>query len=236
MPVEDLAHRALDEVGKTLVPRSRSMLPRMAGQQPRRPQLMRIAQFLRLPAGQRHQPGLGLSGDRGLLAGPRPIVERRHRAIGNSPLHAALYGLMMHPQSTRYARSICARSTRLAGSVRDRAIALSRDKSSSPIVNSNTCRHAVMIFDLVQRITNEATTHHRHEESRTTDQFHGIERLAHPPEAAVDAHSLILGASGTPIGHAFRDDLGRLHRRLTQARVFDDLALYAFALVLQPFA
>jgi hypothetical protein len=48
--------------------------------------------------------------------------------------------------------SIRARSTRLAGSVRDRAITVNRDKSLSPIVSSNTRRHAVMIVDLVQRI------------------------------------------------------------------------------------
>src|SRR5260221_675654 len=40
---KDLAHRALDQVGKTFVPRRRSVLARMAGQQPRRPQLVGIA-------------------------------------------------------------------------------------------------------------------------------------------------------------------------------------------------
>jgi hypothetical protein len=38
---------------------------------------------------------------------------------------------------------------RFAGSVRDRAIAVSFAKSSSPIDNSKTCRHAVTIFSLV---------------------------------------------------------------------------------------
>src|ERR1700758_3677401 len=39
---ENLAHRALDQLGKALVPRRRAVLARMACQQPRRPQLMRI--------------------------------------------------------------------------------------------------------------------------------------------------------------------------------------------------
>jgi hypothetical protein len=39
-----------------------------------------------------------------------------------------------------------------------------------------------------------------------------------------------------PIAQAFRDDLGGLHGRPTQARVFDDLALHALALLMQPFA
>jgi superfamily II DNA/RNA helicase len=34
-----------------------------------------------------------------------------------------------------------------------------------------------MSFDLVHRITNEATTPSRHEESQTNDQIHGIGRL-----------------------------------------------------------
>src|SRR6266516_7946213 len=38
---EDLAHRPLDQVGETFVPRRRSVLVRMACQQPRRPQLVR---------------------------------------------------------------------------------------------------------------------------------------------------------------------------------------------------
>src|SRR6516162_6160105 len=46
--------------------------------------------------------------------------------------------------SSRYASSIRARSTRLAGSVRERAIAPNFAKSFSPIANSIACRHAVM--------------------------------------------------------------------------------------------
>jgi len=67
MPIEDLAHRILDQIGETLMSCRWPMRARVAGQQPRRPQLMRIAQFLGLATGQRHQPGLGLSRDRRLL-------------------------------------------------------------------------------------------------------------------------------------------------------------------------
>src|SRR5271166_5048402 len=48
------------------------MLARVASQEPRRPQLVRIAQVLRLATGQRDQPCLGLGGDRRLLARPAP--------------------------------------------------------------------------------------------------------------------------------------------------------------------
>ena len=53
---EDLAHRALDQMGETFVPCRRSALARMTGQKPRRPQLVRIAVLLGLIARQRYQP------------------------------------------------------------------------------------------------------------------------------------------------------------------------------------
>ena len=59
-------------------------------------------QFLRLAAGQRHQPCPGLGGDRRLLARSRAIIECRHRTIGHRPLNAALDGLMMHTQCMSY--------------------------------------------------------------------------------------------------------------------------------------
>jgi hypothetical protein len=39
-----------------------------------------------------------------------------------------------------------------------------------------------------------------------------------------------------PIAQALCDDLCRLHGRLAQACVFDDLSLYTLTLVMQPFA
>jgi hypothetical protein len=49
----------LDQTGQTRVPCHRPVLARMAcQQQPRRPQLVRIAMVLGLVAGQRYQPSL----------------------------------------------------------------------------------------------------------------------------------------------------------------------------------
>ena len=73
------------------------MLTRTTGEKSRRPQFVRIAEFLGLAAGEVNNPCLGLDGDCRLLAGPRPIIERRHRAKGQRPLNTALGSLMMHP-------------------------------------------------------------------------------------------------------------------------------------------
>ena len=101
---ENLAHRALDQVGKALVSRRRAMLARMAGQQPRRPQFVRVAVLLGLVARQRHQPGLGLRRDHRLLARSRSVVECRQRTIGYRPLDAALNRLMMHAKSSSHGK------------------------------------------------------------------------------------------------------------------------------------
>jgi len=98
---ENLAHRALDQAGKALVPRRRAVLARMACQQPRRPQLMRITVLPGLVARQGYQPGLGLRRDHRLLARPRAVVECRQRTIGQCPLDAALDRLMMGSHSSR---------------------------------------------------------------------------------------------------------------------------------------
>jgi hypothetical protein len=82
----------------------RPVLARMARQQPRRPQLVRIAVFLGLVARQRHQPGLGLRRDHRLLARARSVVEWRQRAIGDRPLDAALDRLMMHAKSSSHGK------------------------------------------------------------------------------------------------------------------------------------
>jgi hypothetical protein len=70
-----------------------------------------------------------------------------------------------------------ARSTRLAGSVRERAIDISLAKSSSPSDNSIARRHAVMTFDLILRIRSQPTKHRNPGESHTNDPFHGIDGL-----------------------------------------------------------
>jgi hypothetical protein len=97
---EDLAHRALDQVGERLVPCRWCILAGMACQQPRRPQLVRIAVVFGFVAGQRHQPSFGLRRNRRLLPRSRPIIKGRQRAICQRPLDAALDGLMMHANSS----------------------------------------------------------------------------------------------------------------------------------------
>src|SRR5271166_6045410 len=86
---------AMTQLGKASVPLCRPMLTRMAGEQPRRPQFVGIAEFLGLAASQVDNPCLGLGGDRRLPAWPRSIVERRPWTIGQRPLDTALDGLMV---------------------------------------------------------------------------------------------------------------------------------------------
>jgi hypothetical protein len=96
--IEDLAHRALRQVGEARMSLRRSMLAGVAGQKPRRPQFVGITKVLRLSARQRHQPRLGFERDRRLPARARAIVERSHRAFGHGALDATLDGLMMQAE------------------------------------------------------------------------------------------------------------------------------------------
>src|SRR5467141_2998876 len=70
-----------------------------------------------------------------------------------------------------------ARSTRLAGSVRERAIARNAAKSSSPMANSIARRQPAITFILSCRIKREATSKVRKNESHAYDWFHGIDEL-----------------------------------------------------------
>ena len=88
--IEDVAQRALSQFGKAGVSFRRPMLTRMAGEKPRRPQFVRIAEFLGPAAGEIHDPCLGCGCDLRFLAGPRPIVERGRRTIGQGPFDATL--------------------------------------------------------------------------------------------------------------------------------------------------
>src|SRR6516165_11069889 len=81
--------------------------------------------------------------------------------------------------SSRYASSLRARSTRLAGSVRERAIAPNAAKSFSPIANSIACRHAVMSSTLSANQSRKPRTHVGNCESPTYDRFHGIDVLGY---------------------------------------------------------
>ena len=83
--IEDVAQRALSELGEAAVPCGGRMLAHMAGEKARRPQFVRIAKFLGLATGEVHHPCLGLGCDRWLLARSRQIVERRQWTMGQCP-------------------------------------------------------------------------------------------------------------------------------------------------------
>jgi len=96
--IQNLADRALRQIGEAQMSFRRSALARVTSQKPGRPQFVRVAELLRLATCQRHQPSLGLERDPRLPAGTRTIVERRHRTFGHGPLDAALDRLMMQPK------------------------------------------------------------------------------------------------------------------------------------------
>src|SRR6266850_1553178 len=164
---EDLAHRALNQLGETFVPRHRSVLACVTCQKPRRPQLMRIAVLLGLVARQRHQPGFGLRCDDRFFARPWPILDRRQRPIAQRPLHAALNRLMVNPNSLphRTERRILAigqqhlRPRYPAGSVRDRERAVNLSISSSVIANSTARRHPAIMPLLVSPTAKQGIRH-----------------------------------------------------------------------------
>jgi hypothetical protein len=82
------------------MPGSRPVFARMAGQKARRPQLMWIAEILGFPAGQRHEPCLGLGRDRRPFARPGTIIQRRQWTERHGPLHTAPDRLIMHPHGS----------------------------------------------------------------------------------------------------------------------------------------
>jgi hypothetical protein len=83
----------------------RSVLASVATEKPGRPQFVGLAEVLRLPARQRHQPRLGLQRDSRFPAGARAIVERSHRAFRHGALDAALDGLMMQSERPTYCKT-----------------------------------------------------------------------------------------------------------------------------------
>ncbi len=96
--IEDLAHRALCQMGEARVSLCRSMFAGVAGRKPRRRQFVGITKVLRLPSCRRHQPRLGFQRDRRLPTRARTIVEGSHRAFNHRALDAALDGLMMQSE------------------------------------------------------------------------------------------------------------------------------------------
>src|SRR5215470_6107462 len=99
--------------------------------------------------------------------------------------------------SSRYANSIRARSTRLAGSVRERVIAPNSAKSFSPIANSIACRHAVMSSTLSANQSRKPRTHVGKCESSTYHGFHGIDVLEFGEEIATTSNRVNLGAGAS---------------------------------------
>ena len=93
---EELANRALRDPRQAGVPRRWAMLAAMTGQQPRRPEFMRVSHLLGLPACQRHQPRPCWHCDLWLLARPRTVVERRHDPEPDGPCQATLHRLVRH--------------------------------------------------------------------------------------------------------------------------------------------
>jgi len=81
-------------------------------------------------------------------------------------MHAQPLSYGKKDEFSRYARSICARCSRLAGPVRDRETVIKRATSSSVIPTSSACRQVAMIPLLVQIFSNE-------ESIPTQFQFHG---------------------------------------------------------------
>jgi len=80
------------------VPFGGTVLASVPGEQPRRPQFMRITQILRLPAESDVNQAFASSVIEGSLPGARTIVQCSHRAFGHRPLDAALYRLMVQPE------------------------------------------------------------------------------------------------------------------------------------------
>src|SRR5712691_2060826 len=68
----------------------------------------------------------------------------------------------------------------------------------------------------------------------TSRHRHGAPTRTSNDECSLTDHRSVRNLS--PMVQTLRDDLRRLHRRLAQARVFDNLALHALALVMQSVA
>ena len=129
----------------------------MAGQEPRRPQLVRIAQLLGFAAGQRDQPCLGLGRDRGLLARTRAVIEGDHRTIGDRTGNTARDRQTAHTQRLAHRKDRRIHPGRRAAPAPvppdapvPYAIARTPSSATHPHpYNSTTRRRAVMILNLV---------------------------------------------------------------------------------------
>src|SRR5262249_47715072 len=97
---------------------------------------------------------------------------------------------------SRYASSICARSTRRAVSLRERAIAVNFSISSSVIANSTACRHLAMLQLLVRSVQTRNPPRGRQFQDRS---FHGIGRLVAVEAEGRGLQPVLAGRSADPI-------------------------------------
>ena len=106
---EELAHRPLRQFGQAVVAGGWPSITRVCGQQSCRPQLVRIPQFLRLLAGQRHQPSPCLRGNGWVAAGARSIVQGFDQPQFRRPSKTSRYRLRRHPDRARHriGRGLC---------------------------------------------------------------------------------------------------------------------------------
>jgi hypothetical protein len=113
-------------------------------------------------ASQRHQPSLRLRRD----GRAQPVVKCGQYPVGKRSFDATLDGLMITKLSSDQEKTRVLtvgeqhlrRSTRLAGSVREREITFSFPISSSVIANSTACRHCAVLPFLVRATANEEST------------------------------------------------------------------------------
>jgi hypothetical protein len=95
--IQNLANRALRQIGQARMAFGRSALARMTSQKPGCPQFVGVTDVLRLATRQRHEPSLGLERDPRFSARTRTIFERCHRTFDHGPLDATLRRLVMQP-------------------------------------------------------------------------------------------------------------------------------------------
>src|SRR5271166_5001993 len=183
---KDLAHRALRNPHQAGVPRCRTMLAGMAGQQPRRPEFVRMSHVLGLLAGKGHQPRARFHRNFRFSAGPRTVVERRHNAEPRRTRQATLDGLVRHADRSpdRVVRRILSVAQQYPGALH------AARRLSSRASNRSKLRHVYLfnrnLHNLPQccheahllRTTGKALPYlGTQQESHTTGWFHGIDVL-----------------------------------------------------------
>ena len=150
---EDLAHRSLGQLRQARMAGTRPVIARMRGQQTGRPQLVRVTELRRLRASQPDKPGSGLRRNRRIASRARAVVQRRQHPQFGGALQTPRHRLLAHPHRARHGigrrlveigQNNAARSTRFAGSVRDREISTSARRWSASTDKAIIRRAATM--------------------------------------------------------------------------------------------